>query len=217
MERVIQEAMALRCHRVDIFFMIGLPQQTKKSVMASIDYCEHIFKNSDKRISCFISPMGPFLDPGSRSFEEPERIGYRLFAQSLEEHRQLLIQPSWKHILNYETEWMSRDELVMATYDAAEALNNLKLTYGRIGKKKAAMVAKHISQARQLKQRLDDLEQEKQPDDDLHQLLQGEINDFSVSIMGDKQELFWRPHFMNFKWPVILKEALVYIIGSIRQ
>ena len=26
----------------------------------------------------FISPLAPFLDPGSRAFEEPERYGYRL-------------------------------------------------------------------------------------------------------------------------------------------
>ncbi|MEK6223071.1 MAG: TIGR04190 family B12-binding domain/radical SAM domain protein, partial [Chloroflexota bacterium] len=78
MENVIQEAMTLRCNRVDMFFMIGLPQQTTESVMQTIDYCEHIFEISDQRVSCFISPMGHFLDPGSRGFEEPEKYGYRL-------------------------------------------------------------------------------------------------------------------------------------------
>ena len=127
MEAVIKEALSLRCHRVDVFFMIGVSQQTRESVLATIDYCEHLFENSDKRLSCFISPMGPFVDPGSQCFEDPDRFGYKLFAKTLAEHRQLLVQPSWGQILNYETRWMSRNDLVDVTYDAAEALNNLKI------------------------------------------------------------------------------------------
>ena len=69
----------------------------------SIDFCERVFRLGDRQLSCFISPMGPFADPGSRGFEDPERFGYRLFARTLEEHRQLLIQPTWERILNYET------------------------------------------------------------------------------------------------------------------
>ena len=80
--------------------------------------------------------MGPFIDPGSRGFEEPDRFGYRLFARTLEEHRRLLVQPTWEHILNYETKWMTRRELVDATYDAAERLNELKVQHGRISKRR---------------------------------------------------------------------------------
>lgn len=214
MEQVIQEMMALRCHRVDIFFMIGLPRQTRESVMETIGYCERLFKISDRRVSCFISPMGPFLDPGSRGFEEPERFGYRLFARSLEEHRQLLIQPSWKYILNYETEWMDREALVMATYDAAEALNRLKLTHGRIGKKRGEIVADRIRSARELKHRLDNLEHQ-QSDSEVYRLLQGEINEFSVSTTCDKQELFWRPNLVNFKWINIFMEGLAYLADGL--
>jgi hypothetical protein len=84
--------------------MIGLQYQTHASVMATVDYCEHLFRIGDPRLQCFISPMGPFLDPGSQIFEDPERFGYRKFAETVEEHRQLLVQPSWEHILNYETD-----------------------------------------------------------------------------------------------------------------
>ena len=85
----------------------------------------------------------------------PRRFGYRLFARTLEEHRQLLVQPSWKQILNYETEWMSRDELVAVTYDAAERLNDLKLRYGRISPRRGRRVAASIAAARALRARLD--------------------------------------------------------------
>ena len=213
MEEVIYETLKLRCHRIDIFFLIGLPRQTRTSVLDSIRYCEHLFQNSDKRLSCYISPMGPFLDPGSRIFEEPERFGYRLFARTLEEHRQLLVQRSWKYILNYETNWMTRDELVEATYDAAESLNTLKLKYGRIRQTRGEEVARRIIRARLLKKRLDTIDQIKEQDHETFQALLGDIREFSMSTVCDKRELFWKRHLMNFRLPGILRAAKAFIGG----
>lgn len=216
METVIQEALKLRCHRIDVFFMIGLPRQTQKSVEDTICYCEHLFKNSDKRLSCFVSPMGPFLDPGSRGFEEPERFGYHLFARTLEEHRQLLVQPTWQHILNYETQWMNREELVSATYDAAEVLNSLKLKYGRIDRGRGDKVASRIKRARGLKDRLHAIYHGGEADQEVFQVLQGEIYAFSVSTVCDKRELFWRRHLVNYKVIGILRVMLAYLRDLIR-
>ena len=218
METVIKEALSLRCHRVDVFFMIGIPQQTRESVLATIEYCEDLFQNSDKRLSCFISPMGPFVDPGSKCFEDPDHFGYKLFAQTLEEHRQLLTQPSWRQILNYETEWMSRDVLVDVTYDAAETLNSLKLKYGRINKKSGKAVAQRITRARELKNRLKQSTSDQNiinPEE--HEKLLGEIHDFSVSTVCDKRELFWRRHLMNFKWLEILRVAISYLLNQLKH
>ena len=75
------------------------------------------------RLLPFIGPMAPFLDPGSRVFENPEEFGYTLRARTLEEHRQLLLQPSWKYILNYIPDGMTLDELVDSTYEAAVGIN----------------------------------------------------------------------------------------------
>jgi B12-binding domain/radical SAM domain protein len=211
METVIEKALSLRCHRVDVFFMIGLPKQTKKSVMETIQYCEHLFKTSDTRVSCFISPMGPFLDPGSRCFENPERFGYKLFAHTLEEHRQLLVQPSWGQILNYETKWMSRDDLVDVTYDAAEALNALKLKYGRINNARGESIVKRIAQAREIKNKLRlTANNQGEMETKEHHMLLGEIHDFSVSTVCDKRELFWRRHLMSFKWIEIFRVAIAF-------
>lgn len=217
MEAVIREALALRCHRIDVFFMIGLPRQTRASVMATIDYCQHLFLNSDKRLSCFISPMGPFVDPGSRCFEDPEQFGYKLFAHTLEEHRQLLLQPSWGQILNYETKWMSRDVLVDVTYDAAEALNALKLKYGRISGARGLTVAKRITRARGFKNRLRlSVSQQNEMDPEQRKVLLGEIHDFSVSTVCDKRELFWRRHLMSFRWREVLRVAISYYNSRLR-
>jgi B12-binding domain/radical SAM domain protein len=205
LEQFVHAALASRCHRVDVFFMIGLPQQTHESVKQTIEYCERLFGMSDRRLNCFISPMGPFVDPGSRIFEDPERFGYRLFARTLEEHRQLLVQPSWEHILSYETRWMSRSQLVDATYDAAERLNELKRRYGRISGSQARMVAERIAQARRLRARLG---LQGEASREAATTLQGEIARFSMSTVCDKNELAWPRHLLNFRPLGIARAAL---------
>jgi B12-binding domain/radical SAM domain protein len=197
MEAALEEALRLRCRRIELFFMIGLPGQTRQSVLQTIDYCERLFQLFDKRLACFISPMGPFIDPGSRGFEEPERFGYRLFARTLEEHRQLLVQPSWEHTLNYETQWMTRRELVDATYDAAERLNEIKARYRRIPRREARSVARRIAAARDLRLRLEAAGGNAEGLAAAE--LSGEINRFSMSTVCDKRELFWPRHLFNFR------------------
>jgi B12-binding domain/radical SAM domain protein len=215
MEAIVKEAVRLRCVRIDIFFMIGLPTQTTASVRDTVEYCGRLFQLGDKRLSCFISPMGPFIDPGSRGFEEPERFGYRLFARTLEEHRQLLIQPTWERILNYETKWMSRRELVDATYDAAERLNELKVLHGRISKRRGRGVANGIAAARALRARLD-AGIEQGDAGAAAEALRGEISRFSISTVCDKRELFWPRRIFNFRAREIARIVARYFSGRSR-
>ncbi len=216
MESIIEEAVRLRCSRIDIFFLIGLPAQTTQSVRDTVEYCGRLFQLGDRRLSCFISPMGPFIDPGSRGFEEPERFGYRLFARTLEEHRRLLVQPTWEHILNYETKWMTRRELVDATYDAAERLNELKVQYGRISKRRGRRVARSIAEARALRTRLDQgIAQGRGATADAD--LMGEISRFSISTVCDKRELFWPRRVFNFKAAEIARVLRRYVSGGAQR
>jgi len=212
MEALFKEALRLRCIRIDIFFMIGLPAQTTASVRDTVEYCGHLFELGDKRLSCFISPMGPFIDPGSRGFEEPERFGYRLFAHTLEEHRQLLIQPTWEHILNYETRWMTRRELVDATYDAAERLNELKVQHGRLSRHRGRRVARNIDAARSLRSRLDAGIAHGEAGATAA-ALKGEISRFSISTVCDKRELFWPRRLFNFRIAEITRILARYFSG----
>ncbi len=159
--------------------------------------------------------MGPFIDPGSRGFEDPERFGYRLYARTLEQHRQLLVQPSWEYILNYETRWMTRRELVDATYDAAERLNELKVEHGRLSKRRGRGVAQGIAAARALRKRLD---ADIAPGDEgaATQALRGEISRFSISTVCDKRELFWPRRVFNFRIAEITRILGRYLRGSAR-
>ena len=174
------------------------------------------FELGDKRLSCFISPMGPFVDPGSRGFEEPDRFGYRLFARTLEEHRQLLIQPTWERILNYETKWMTRRELVDATYDAAERLNELKVQHGRLSRRRGRGVARGIAAARALRARLDE--------GMAHGLeatrgcgaAWGKSPASASRTVCDKRELFWPRRLFNFKLREITRILGRYFTGRSR-
>jgi B12-binding domain/radical SAM domain protein len=203
LEAGIEAVLASRCEALDLFYMIGLPGQTYDHVMRTVDAIEALFRRTDRRLSAFITPMGPFIDPGSVGFERPGEHGYRLRAHTLAEHRALLEQGDWESILNYETDAMTRAEIVSATYDAAERLNELKLRYGRIEPARAAGVARRLTRARALRLRI--REAGGRLDPEAHSDLLGEIRAYSESTVNDKAELFPPAAFLrNFRLGGIL-------------
>jgi radical SAM superfamily enzyme YgiQ (UPF0313 family) len=189
MERAIAAMLARRCEQLDLFYMIGLPGQTRRSVEETIDSIASLFRRFDRRLSAFVTPMGPFIDPGSHGFAEGTARGYRLRAHTLAEHRALLEQRDWESILNYETDWMTRAEIVDATYDAAQRLNELKARHGRIPAKKGAAVQGRLDAARAIRRQLA-AAGDGPLDPDVHRSLLGEIRRFSEGTINDKAELF---------------------------
>jgi B12-binding domain/radical SAM domain protein len=159
LEQTIADALDVGCSRMDIFWMIGLPQQTPQSVMETIDYSGYLLEKfkGDKRLSLFISPLAPFLDPGSLGFEQPEKHGFHVLFRKLEEHRQALVSPHWKYSMNYETDWMTRQQNVDTSYEAILRLNQLKEKYGVISKEMARISDHRIKTARELGHTIDDL------------------------------------------------------------
>lgn len=148
-EDTIDKALAHGCRTLDVFFMVGLPHQRYSDALAIPDYCESLIRRfgADGRLRPFVAPLGPFLDPGSRAFEDPG-FGYRLFSRTLDDHRKALMENGWQRMLSYETDGMKRDEIVRATYDVAERLNGIKRRYGLIDEPTFAEVAAHLSIAR---------------------------------------------------------------------
>jgi B12-binding domain/radical SAM domain protein len=159
LEQTLSDVLNAGCGRLDVFFLIGLPKQTPQSVMDTIDYCGYLMDKfkGDKRLTLFTAPLSPFLDPGSPGFEQPERHGYRILFRSLEEHRQALVAPSWKYSLNYETEWMTRQQIVETSYEAILRLNRLKAKHGIISKQLAEMGEQRLEAAREMAHRIDDI------------------------------------------------------------
>jgi B12-binding domain/radical SAM domain protein len=192
-ERTISDALDVGAKRLDVFFMAGLPQQTAASVLGTIDYCEDLLRRfgRDGRLIPFISPLAPFLDPGSRGFENPEEHGYRLFARTLEDHRRRLGAPSWKYVLNYETNWMTRDQLVDATYAAGRRLNRLKADYGLVPMAQAQATEVRIDRAVEISAEIDQLMASATPEQFRIGMgrLKTEIDQVNMSTVCDKREL----------------------------
>ena len=158
-EKTLTSAFNNGCVRFDLFYMTGLPQQTRESAMDSARAAKGLWDlvKRDDNLYIYNAPFAPFVDPGSRAFEDPERWGYRFFARTLEEHRQLLDNPSWKHVLSYETKWMTRDDIAEVSYDAALELARIELEAGRVSQEAYDSRVERTNIARGLMARIDDI------------------------------------------------------------
>lgn len=158
LEASIEAFMKSSCKRLDLFFMVGLPYQDYQSVMETVEYCGDLLQKygGKKKLMPIIAPLAPFIDPGSRLFEEPELFGYRLFFRTLTEHRQAMLMPTWKLRLNYETQWMTRDDIVRATYDGTMRLTELKAAHGIMGKEEAEKIRRHILMSKDVMRQMED-------------------------------------------------------------
>ena len=214
LEQMMADALDVGSKRLDVFFMIGLPGQTPQSVRDTVSYCRTLLERFGREhtgwLHPYISPLAPFLDPGSLAFEEPEKYGYRLLFRSIEEHRTALAAPSWKHTLNYETEWMSRDELAIATYEAAFELNRLKAEYGLQSRKRSAQIEKRINTEREVFDRIDDilatadgLEREKCVEELMHRFKR-----VGPHTLCHQHEMKWPVHFLRFN-PLRIVQGLL--------
>jgi len=156
-EGTVKSALAHGCNRLDLFFMVGLPHQTYDDVMSVVPYCEQLLKltDGDRRLRFFASPLGPFLDPGCSAFEDSTN-GCTHFYGSLEAHRQALLFHTWKSILSYETDSMTREQIINASYDVAAALNELKFRHGLIDEPTYRWVASQQTFAREAMKKVDE-------------------------------------------------------------
>jgi B12-binding domain/radical SAM domain protein len=204
LETSIEAFVRSTCQRLDLFFMVGLPYQDYRSVMETVEYCGELLRKygATKKLLPMIAPLAPFVDPGSRLFEEPERYGYRLFYRTLKEHRQAMLMPTWKQRLNYETSWMTRDEIVRATYDGALELIDLKVAYGVLDKGDAEAIKRHIRMAKELIKRIEDAAVIDAP-------LKEEIFRLNrLDFLCDKHELEWPVRGWKLRLLNLLKSFL---------
>jgi B12-binding domain/radical SAM domain protein len=212
LESMIETLIDVGCKRVDLFFMVGLPNQTYQSVMDTVSYCGELLEkfgtNGNRgKVLPLIAPLAPFIDPGSIIFEDPEKYGYRFFAKTLKEHRQAMLRPSWKFSLNYETKWMTRDEIVKATYDGALKLLEIKKDYGVISRRAALKIRDHLERAIILSEKIIDPEH---IDDELRKEI------FSMNTLDSvcgKHELDWPTKGWKLNLPNIMK----LVFSEVRQ
>jgi B12-binding domain/radical SAM domain protein len=189
LEDSIGAALDAGASRVEVFFMIGLPKQTRESVMGTVDYCEYLLKKfgGNKRLFLFIGHQAPFLAPASPAFNQPEKYGYHLKFKTLEEHRQALALPSWRYSLNYETDWLKHDEITDVTYEAIERLTKLKAKYGQLDQRLADKQIERIERAKALEKKIDEAMASAHPEDVC--LLKAEMDEINGFQAAERLEL----------------------------
>lgn len=158
LEGTIEKAIKAKCEKIDVFFMIGIPGQTPDSVMQTVYYCEHLLKRFGSKLNPLIGPLAPFLDPGSISFDNAEKLGYKILFTSFDHYSKALLNPHWRDSLSYETEWMSRQDIVDTTYEAMFHLNRIKYKHGVISKKLMVGIEKYILESVEILSEMDMLE-----------------------------------------------------------
>lgn len=133
MEAWIPRALDAGIQQIDIWYFVGMPEQDARSVDGTVEYCERLLAKFPRaRVNPMICPMIPFLDPASTFFEEPERHGYEVFHRSAEQHRRGMERASIVNRINYQTKWLSRQQLVEVGFDAVRRLMVAKGDAGRL-------------------------------------------------------------------------------------
>ena len=200
LEQTLSDALDAGCGRLDVFFMTGLPKQTTKSVMDTVEYCGHLLEKfkGDKRLFFFIAPISPFLDPGSLAFEHPERYGYKVLFRTMEEYRQALVSPNWKDSLNYETEWMTRDEIAESAYESIRELIRLKARWGVISPEMADLGEKRIEAGWEMMHRLEKILAGDNREEELARI-KPEVDRINAFPVSEKIQLELPVGLMSFK------------------
>lgn len=139
------------CHKyhilVTVFFAVGLAGGTHETIKETWDLWEKLcqldqaalIKGNFKDISCRVPIGGPIigpviLDPGSLAFDSPERYGYKLLFNNLEEYIKGLSAPSWHQWLNHETNLLDKDALIDLIFESVEYSTYQREKYGMYDK-----------------------------------------------------------------------------------
>jgi len=211
LEKSIVQAFEYGAKRFDLYYLSGIPGQDSQSVLDTVDYIGELYEklDHDPRLISNIAAMTPFLDPGSIAYDNPEEHGYKLRATTVEEHRQLLLEPSWKYVMNYESTTLPPDDLVEVTYEAGLRLNEMKRRTGLIDEQTANEVRERIHEAQAAVARVDSVmrdESIKTPEEKEARLgdLRREMEELSQSTICEKTELRWPVNFrMSNLWECI--------------
>jgi hypothetical protein len=185
-----------------------------------VDYCESLLERfDDGRFIPFVGPLAPFVDPGSLFYEKPDAYGYNIRFRTLEEHRQALLAPTWKHILNYETRWMSRDDIAAVTYEAGRRLNALKARFGLVEPEVAAETERRIDRAVSLMARIDELIGRCTPEELERELqaLKPEIDKANTSTVCEKTELDLPFDIRAFNWPRLVRMGASDVLSGLKE
>lgn len=164
---------------VEIYFMIGLPRQTQESVMGDVAYADHLLtKYAQYDINAYICPMVPFLVHSSIAYENAEKFGYKILFNKLSEYEKALSVLHWKDSLNYETEWMTREQIVEVSYKACRELVISKQKVKKLPKVLAGSIIEKIDSTVELLNEIEGYD-----NDSLPQELRDKVREYNREIL----------------------------------
>ncbi len=162
------------CHRYHIpvtnFFSVGLAGETEADIRETWRIWEQLNELDRKAVEQgrfddiygTVPIGGPILgpivlDPGSRAFDDPEKYGYKLRYQNLEEYIEGLSRPSWDQWLNYETKLLDRNAILELIYQSLEFTIDQKEMFGFYSESQAGFERVLLEMDRAIVQEMDRL------------------------------------------------------------
>lgn len=149
LEKSIANAKEAGCKKFDVYFTLGISGQGEKELEDDIEYATKLMKyekGSEMKVYSFISPLTPFIDPGSLIYEKPEKYGFHITARTIEEYYNLLDKgKSWVDFLNYYNDWMSAKDIERLTYQSEIEMITARRDVGLIDSESAENIINNIN------------------------------------------------------------------------
>jgi len=112
-----------------MWFQVGNALDSENSLKETIKFSKDAIKMDRNNIYPFISPLAPYIDPGSLAFEFPEKYGYKITRSNLRKQIEGFKRPIWKYYLNYETKNFNPEDIIKLSYKYVKLLEDIKYNY----------------------------------------------------------------------------------------
>jgi radical SAM superfamily enzyme YgiQ (UPF0313 family) len=112
--QLIKTIESLEEHRVftDVYFLIGLPGETKESAKTIVDMTTKISKS---QYALVLPPFPYIIDPHCPMALEPERYGVKLIFKSFEDYKSACLGIEFRDSIGHETSTLTRTEIADLT------------------------------------------------------------------------------------------------------
>ncbi|MHA1440013.1 MAG: cobalamin-dependent protein [Promethearchaeota archaeon] len=117
-----------------MWFQVGNALDSENSLKETIKFSEDAIKLDPNNTHPFLSPLAPYIDPGSLAFEYPQKFSYKITRPNLKKQIEGFEQPLWKYYLNYETKNLNSDDIIQLTYKYVKMLEEIKVKYNLLSK-----------------------------------------------------------------------------------
>ncbi len=148
LEESINSAKEEGCRKFDVYFTLGISQQSESEFWKDVKYAKQLMINhagKEMNVYSFISPLTPFIDPGSLIYEKPERYGFHITARTIDQYYDLLdTGRSWVDFLNYYNEWMDAKTIERLTYESEIEMIKTRMDIGLTEKKQGERIIENI-------------------------------------------------------------------------